>query len=421
MTEVLEAPLHNWSGTYRYQAHTIHQPRTVDELQALIARGGSLHALGTRHSFNDIADAPELISLTELPGEPVIDATARTVTVPARIRYGELAVLLQEAGWALSNLASLPHISVAGSVATATHGSGSGNPTLASAVNAMTLISGTGDLVHLDHDSPDFAGAVVHLGALGVVTELELAIEPTYNMRQDLYQRLPWDTLTGSFEEVMNSGSSVSVVSDFAADTAQLLWVKTRLVDDEPRQMPGILFGATAATEQLHMTPGNNPLHCTPQLGEPGPWCDRIPHFLLGYNPSTGSEIQSEYLLDRRHATGAVEALRELGPSIAPLIQSAEIRTIAADELWLSPGYRRDCFGIHFTWRPDRDPVTAAVTRIEAALAAYEPRPHWAKVFAGPFNFDHLYPRLADFRTLAAEYDPRHIFRTPYLLRTVLG
>ena len=421
MTDVVEAPLQNWSGTYRYKANRIHHPRTVSELQALVSGGGSMHALGTRHSFNDVADATELISIAELPGKPVLDTDARTVNVPARIRYGELAIFLQQAGWALSNMASLPHISVAGSVATATHGSGNGNPTLSSAVQAMTLVSGTGEVVRLGRQSPEFDGGVVHLGALGIVTEVTLAMEPSFNVRQDIYQRLPWEALTGSFENVMGSGSSVSVVTNFAGDTAELLWVKTRLINDEPRQMPGTLFDATAATEQLHMTPGNDPLHCTPQLGEPGPWCDRLPHFLLGYNPSTGAEIQSEYLLDTRDAAGAIGALRELGPQIAQVAQSCEIRTMAADDLWLSPAYRRPTFGIHFTWRPDAAAVTALLSQIEAALAPYEPRPHWAKVFTGPFDFSRLYPRLADFGALANRYDPDHKFRTPYLRRTVLG
>ena len=419
--ELVRRPLHNWSGTYRYQARAVHYPRTTAELQSLIARGGSLHALGTRHSFNTIGDAGELISLTELPGEPMINAEDRTVIVPARMRYGEVAVFLQEAGWALRNMASLPHISVAGSVATATHGSGNHNPTLASAVKAMTMVIGTGDLVQLDQKSPDFPGAVVHLGALGVVTELTLAIEPTFNARQDIYQRLSWDVLTGSFEDVMGSGSSVSAVTDFAGDTVQLLWVKTRMVENEPREMPSELFGATAATEQLHMTPGNDPLHCTPQLGEPGPWHERIPHFKLGYNPSTGAEIQSEYLIERRHAPNAINALRQLGTLIASLAKSAEIRTIAADDLWLSPAYGRDIFGVHFTWRPDPRAVAEILIKIEDALAPYEPRPHWAKVFGDTFDFARLYPKLSDFSALVDQYDPKGTFRAPYLTRTVLG
>jgi xylitol oxidase len=412
----------NWSGTYTYRAQQVHRPSTIDELRRLVETASStLHTLGTRHSFNDIGDAAGLVSLEALPGSVTIEADARTVTVPAAMRYGDLARRLHEAGWALSNLPSLPHISVAGSVATATHGSGNANQSLASAVTAMSLITGTGDQVRIDQTSPEFAGAVVHLGALGVVTELTLAIEPTFEVRQVIYEHLPWDQLTGSFEEVMGSGYSVSAISDFAGSDVGMLWVKSRVDDDRSAKLPAELFGARAATEKLHMTRGNDPLHCTPQLGEPGPWYERLPHFLLEFTPSSGAEIQSEYLLDRRYASSAIDALRELGHAIAPLVKSAEIRTVAADELWLSPAYERDVFGVHFTWQPDAAAVTALVETIEAALQPFHPRPHWAKVFGEAHPWSQLYPRLGDFRRLAEAYDPRGIFRTPYLSRTLLA
>jgi xylitol oxidase len=321
----------------------------------------------------------------------------------------------------VSNLPSLPHISVAGSVATATHGSGNANQSLASAVTAVNLITGTGDQVRIDHASPDFAGAVVHLGALGVVTELTLGIERTFDVRQDVYEHLPWDQLTSSFDDVMGAGYSVSAITDFAGDDLDMLWVKSRLDDGQPAPMPGDLFGAKAATQKLHVTRGNDPLHCTPQLGEPGPWYARLPHFLLEFTPSSGAEIQSEYLMDRRYARSAIEALRELGPAIAPLVKSAEIRTVAADELWLSSAYQRDVFGVHFTWQPDAAAVTTLVDRIEAALQPFQPRPHWAKVFGDAHNWSELYPRLGDFRRLVEAYDPRGTFRTPFLARTVFA
>jgi alditol oxidase len=418
----IATPERNWSGTYTYAAQQIYRPRTIAELQRLVATAdSSLHALGTRHSFNGIADAAGLISLQALPGSVTIDEDARTVSVPAGTRYGELARQLHESGWALSNLPSLPHISVAGSVATATHGSGNANQSLASAVTAMSLITGTGDQVRLDHSSPDFPGAVVHLGALGVVTELTLTIEPTFEVRQDVYEHLPWDQLTRAFEEVMGSGYSVSAITDFAGDDLDMLWVKSRLVDGKPATMPTELFGATAATEKLHVTRGNDPLHCTPQLGEPGPWYERLPHFLLEFTPSSGAEIQSEYLMDRRYASSAIDALRGLGPAIAPLVKSAEIRTVAADELWLSSAYQRSVFGVHFTWRPDAAAVSALVEQIETALEPFQSRPHWAKVFGPDYNFAELYPRLSDFRQLTEAYDPRGVFRTPFVARIVLG
>ena len=418
----MTTPERNWSGTYTYSARQIYRPQTISELQRLITTARpSLHALGTRHSFNGVADAAGLITLQSLPGSITIDEDARTVSVPARTRYGDLARQLQDSGWALSNLPSLPHISVAGSVATATHGSGNANQSLASAVTAVNLITGTGDQVRIDHTSPDFAGVVVHLGALGVVTELTLAIEPTFDVRQDVYEHLPWDQLTSSFDDVMSAGYSVSAITDFAGDDLDMLWVKSRLDDGQPATMPGDLFGATAATQKLHVTRGNDPLHCTPQLGEPGPWYERLPHFLLEFTPSSGAEIQSEYLMDRRYAGSAIETLRELGPAIAPLLKSAEIRTVAADELWLSSAYQRDVFGVHFTWQPDAAAVTPLVDRIEASLQPFQPRPHWAKVFGDAHNWSELYSRLGDFRRLAEAYDPRGTFRTPFLARTVFA
>ena len=412
----------NWSGTYAYAAQQIYRPRTIAELQRLIeTTSSSLHALGSRHSFNDISDAAGLISLEAFPGNVIIDEDARTVSVPAGMRYGDLARQLHESGWALSNLPSLPHITVAGSVATATHGSGNANQSLASAVTGMSLITGTGDQVQMDHTEPTFAGAVVHLGALGVVTELTLAIEPTFEVRQVIYEHLPWDQLTGSFEEVMGAGYSVSVITDFAGDDVDMIWAKSRVDDDRSAKPPSELFGARAATEKLHMTRGNDPLHCTPQLGEPGPWYERLPHFLLEFTPSSGAEIQSEYLLDRRHASSAIEALRGLGHAIAPVVKSGEIRTVAADELWLSPAYERNVFGVHFTWQPDAAAVNALVRSIEAALQPFHPRPHWAKVFGDAHQWSELYPRLADFRRLVEAYDPRGIFRNPYLSRTILA
>jgi xylitol oxidase len=418
----ITTPERNWSGTYTYAAQQIYRPQTISELQQLIATARpSLHALGTRHSFNGVADAAGLITLQSLAGGITIDEDARTVSVPAGIRYGHLARRLQDFGWAVSNLPSLPHISVAGSVATATHGSGNANQSLASAVTALNLITGTGDQVRIDHASPDFAGAVVHLGALGVVTELTLGIERTFDVRQDVYEHLPWDQLTSSFDDVMGAGYSVSAITDFAGDDLDMLWVKSRLDDGQPAPMPGDLFGAKAATQKLHVTRGNDPLHCTPQLGEPGPWYARLPHFLLEFTPSSGAEIQSEYLMDRRYASSAIEALRELGPAIAPLVKSAEIRTVAADELWLSSAYQRDVFGVHFTWQPDAAAVTTLVDRIEAALQPFQPRPHWAKVFGDAHNWSELYPRLGDFCRLVEAYDPRGIFRTPFLARTIFA
>ncbi len=410
-----------WSGTYRYRAQALHRPRSRDELQALVMARRGLHVLGSRHSFNDVADAHELISLDGLPDELSIDSARRTATVPAAMRYRDLALALDRAGWALGNLASLPHISVAGSVATATHGSGDHNPSLAAAVRGLTLVTGSGEVISLDSSAPELAGAVVSLGALGAVVDVTLAIEPSYRVRQDVYVGLAWDALAEQFDDVTSSGYSVSVLTNFAREQADLLWVKTRLTGDESGSMPPVLFGAAAATEKLHLTPGVDPVHCTPQLGEPGPWYDRLPHFLMQFTPSSGAEIQSEYLMRREHAPAAIGALRRIGAEIGPTIKSAEIRTVAADQQWLSSAYQADVFGVHFTWQPDQQQVERCIGLVEDALAPCDPRPHWGKVFGTGFDWGSLYPRLADFRALAARWDPQGVFRTGLAARTVLA
>lgn len=410
----------NWSGTYRYRAELVHRPSSIDELRRLVTTRERLRAVGTRHSFNDVGDSAELVSTADLPGAPELDAANRRVRVPGGLRYGDLALFLQDRGWALANLASLPHISVAGSVATATHGSGNANRSLASAVTSMRVLTSDGNEVFLSTPE-DLAGAVVHLGALGIVTELELVIEPTYRVRQDVYLDLPWDVLDRDVGPVLGAGYSVSVMTNFAGPSAGMLWVKSKLEPGSDGSMPGELFGAPAATIPLHPTRGNDPVHCTPQLGLPGAWCDRLPHFLRQFTPSSGAEIQSEYLFDRALAAQVIAALRGLGDRIAALVRSAEIRSVASDDLWLSPAHRRDSAAVHFTWRPEAAAVEALVIDIEAALADFDVRPHWAKVFHAPSRpWPELYPRLPDFAQLVRTYDPRGVFRNAFLDRLLL-
>ncbi len=408
----------NWSGTYRYHADVVHRPTSLAELRQLVTTRDRLRAVGTRHSFNDIGDSAELVCVADLPGAPELDTARGRVRVPAGVRYGDLAVFLERHGWALGNLASLPHISVAGSVATATHGSGNANRSLASAVTAMRLVTSGGDDVLID-DADELAGTVVHLGGLGVVTEVELAVEPTYRVRQDVYLDLTWEALLGDVDSVLGAGYSVSVMTDFTGPAVQSVWVKSRLEPGTDATMPTELFGARAATVPLHPTRGNDPVHCTPQLGLPGPWCDRLPHFLLAFTPSSGAEIQSEYLFDRAHAAQVIAALRGLGDRIAATVKSAEIRSVAAEELWLSPAYGRDSAAVHFTWWPASAAVDALVSDIEAALAEFDVRPHWAKVFGPRRPWAELYPRLPDFAALVRTYDGRGAFRNAFLDRVL--
>jgi xylitol oxidase len=407
----------NWARNYAYRAERVHRPSTLEEVQEIVSRARHVRVLGSRHSFNAIGDSEELLSLDGLPADVVIDHAAGTVSFGAALRYGELAAALEPEGLAVHNLASLPHISVAGAVATATHGSGDANGNLATAVAALEIVTSDGEIVTAARGDGDFDGLVVGLGALGAVTRLTLDVEPAYEVRQRVFENLGWDALFEHFDEIYACGYSVSVFTLWGESCYQV-WVKSR--GDDPAQPD--LFGARAATSNLHPIPGQDPINCTQQLGTPGPWSDRLPHFRMGFTPSSGEELQSEYLVPRAHAVAAIQALRPLADPMRPLLQGAEIRTVAGDRLWMSGQYGCDTVGIHLTWKREQEAVERLLVDIEAALEPFDARPHWGKVFvAGAAAIGPRYERLGDFTRLAERLDPRGAFRNAWLTRNVLG
>jgi xylitol oxidase len=410
----------NWAGNLTYRAATVHRPSTLEQVRDIVARAPRLRVLGSRHSFSDIADSAELMSLEGLPPDVRVDHAAGRVSFGAGIRYGELAAALNAEGVALHNLASLPHITVAGAVATASHGSGDAGGNLATAVCGLELVTSSGALVSAARGDEDFDGLVVGLGAVGAVTRITLDVEPAYAVRQRVFERLGWDALFEHFDAISAAGDSVSVFTRWGEATEQV-WVKSR-VTDAPEQPRAELFGAPAATVDRHPILGMDPLNASPQLGRPGPWSDRLPHFRMGFTPSSGDELQSEYLVARRDGVAAIAAVRALAGRLRPLVQVSEIRTVAADELWMRPQYVRDTVAIHFTWTPDLLAVERVLTDVEAALAPFAARPHWGKLFvAEAAAIAPLYERRSDFIGLVERLDPRGAFRNAWLERRVLG
>ena len=406
----------NWAGNVEYRSATVHRPTTVDELRGMVVGSQRIHVVGTRHSFNEIADAEHLISLDGLPDDVVFDPATGTVELNPAMTYGRLAPMLRARGLALHNLASLPHISIGGAIATGTHGSGDRLGNLATAVSALDILRSDGDVMHLERGDTDFDGAVVGLGALGAVIRVRLDVEPEYHVAQHVYEGLAWDALARRFGEITAAGDSVSLFTTWGAHIDQV-WVKQRL----PSESGATLLGARPATVDVHPIAGVAAENCTPQLGVPGLWSDRLPHFKMGFTPSRGDELQSELLLPRWSALDAIEIVRGLSNEIAPHLLVSEIRTVAADELWMSPQYRRDTVAFHFTWRPHITEVTRLVTCLETALAAFEPRPHWGKVFTvDGTTLVHRYVRHADFIDLVGRCDPRGAFRNSWLERNVL-
>ncbi|WP_353809004.1 FAD-binding protein [Agromyces sp. SYSU T00194] len=410
----------NWAGNLAYGAERLVAPASVDELADVLRSADRVRALGTRHSFNRIADTDGvLVSTGALPAEIAVDADRRVVRACAGIRYGELGAELQRQGWALANLASLPHISVGGAIATGTHGSGDRVGTLSSAVASLELVTADGERVVLRRGDADFAGAVVGIGALGVVTHVELDIEPTYDVAQTVFQRLPMHAVLADLDAVTGLGYSVSMFHSWRdPDVVDQVWVKRRA--DAAGELPDELLGAPRAAVKVDPLGSTDADHCTEQLGVPGPWIDRLPHFKLGFTPSRGEELQSEFLVPRRHAAAALDAVRRHAASVAPLVFVTEIRTMAADDLWLSPAAGTGAVGIHFTCRQDQPAVEAMVRELGELLAPFAARPHWGKLFdlaqSAP-RMPELYPRWADFAALRERYDPRGVFRNDFLAR----
>ena len=405
-----------WAGSYVFRAAQLVHPGSLEELQEVVAGASRVRALGSRHSFTDVADTDgTLVCLDRLDPEVVLDAERGEVTVGGGATCGLLAESLHAHGHAFATMASLPHISVAGAVATGTHGSSDRSGSLSSLVRRLEVVTPDGELRTVSRGDTGFPGWVVALGALGVVHRVTLDVVPTFEIRQHVYTGLPWDRYLEDLDTIMASAYSVSAFVDWVAPEIKQLWVKSRPEEPEPQ------IDALPAVDTLHMVPGAHVEAVTQQLGLVGPWHERLPHFRAAFTPSAGEELQTEYFVPRRSAREALQAVRPLGPEIAPLLQVAELRTIAADDLWLSGSYEEDVLGLHFTWFPDGDRVHALLPRLEEALAPYAARPHWGKCFTtDPSTLDSLFPRLADFRRLRDEVDPEDVCGNRYLDR-VLG
>ena len=411
--------LTNWAGNLTYSTDRLQEAASVEQIRSLLRSDDKVKVLGTRHCFNSIADSREnLLSLKPMHEVVALDPDARTVTVEAGITYGQLCPYLESKGYALHNLASLPHISVAGACNTATHGSGEKNGNLASAVSALEMVTAGGDPVKLSRksDGEVFRGAVVGLGALGVVTRITLDIQPAYAVRQYVYENLPLAQMKDHFDEIQSSGYSVSLFTDWQKQRINELWIKSRVGVGPPFAAPTEFFGARLAVRNLHPIAELSAESCTEQMGVPGPWYERLPHFRMGFTPSAGKELQSEYFVPRRNAVDAILAVERLRDQVTPHLLISEIRTVAGDDLWMSTCYQRPSVTIHFTWKPDWPAVRRVLPIIEKELAPFQPRPHWGKLFTlSPVQLRSRYEKLPDFVQLANQCDPKGKFRNDFL------
>jgi xylitol oxidase len=411
--------LKNWAGNIEYSTDRLYDATSLEQVRVYVKEQDKLKVLGTRHCFNNIADSKNsFLSLKSMDEMVALDPEGRTVTVDAGMTYGRLCPLIDRKGFALHNLASLPHISISGACTTATHGSGERNGNLATAASALELVTADGEVVQLSRqrDGEGFRGAVVGLGALGVITKVTLDIQPTYMMRQYVYENLPLSELKNHFDAIEGSAYSVSLFTDWQKQRMSEVWLKSRTEKGREFDAAPEFFGAKRATRNLHPIAELSAENCTEQMGVPGPWYERLPHFRMGFTPSAGKELQSEYFVPRQHAVEAILAVERLRDQVSPHLLITEIRAIAADDLWMSPCYHQPCVTVHFTWKPDWPAVRKVLPVIEKELAPYQARPHWGKLFTmSPNELRSLYKKLPEFVALSKKYDPQGKFHNEFL------
>jgi alditol oxidase len=414
----------NWAGNLTYSAKQLDESASVDQIVQLVKSRSPLKALGARHSFNNIADTTgdQVVLTPPRLNQVSLDASVPAVTVGGGVKYGPLAPWLDAQGFAVHNLASLPHVTVIGACATATHGSGIHNGNLSTAVTALEMVTGTGDVVQLsrDGDGDKFNGAVVALGALGIVTRVTLHVVPRFDMIQAVYENLAFDQLKDNLRAIFSSGYSVSLFTDWQKHRATQVWIKKKLepgADTKtPVKLPAEFYGATLQKQKLHPITGHSAEACTDQMGIPGPWYERLPHFKMNFTPSSGAELQTEYFVPLDRGYEAILAVEKLRDQITPHLFVTELRTIDADDLWMSPCHQRASLAIHFTWKPEWPSVRALLPRIEAQLKPFAVRPHWAKLNTiPPAQLQAQYPKLDDFRALIRQFDPHARFKNDFL------
>ena len=417
--------LRNWAGNIEYSTDRVQTSTSLAQVQDYVKTQPKLKVLGTRHCFNNIADSKDgFLSLKPMDEVISLDPAKRTVTVAGGITYGQLCPYLDGKGFALHNLASLPHISVAGACSTATHGSGQRNGNLATAASGLEVATADGTIVNLsrERDGETFNGAVVGLGALGVITKVILDIQPRFMMRQYVYEDLPLRELKEHFDAIESSGYSVSLFTDWQKQRINAVWIKSRIEEGQEFHASPEFYGAKLATRNLHPITALSAENCTEQMGVPGPWYERLPHFRMGFTPSAGKELQSEYFVPRQQAVEAILAVEKLHDQVSPSLLITEIRTIAADHLWMSPCYEQDCVTIHFTWKPDWPAVSKLLPVIERELAPFNARPHWGKLFTtSPAQLKSIYKKMPEFVELSRRYDPQGKFRNDYLNRNIFA
>ncbi|KAI1700234.1 d-arabinono-1,4-lactone oxidase domain-containing protein [Ditylenchus destructor] len=361
--------LHNWGNNFRFSTQNIQYPTSVEEVQQIVRNANKLRVVGTRHSFSKIADSPNtMLSTLALKNIIGFDPTVPSITVQAGITYTDLNPFLPNYG----------------------------------------------------PNDPELKAIAVGLGAFGVITQVELEVEPTFNLTNYVFVNMPEQDIYDHFDEIENLGYSVQLFTDFSTPGVwDQVWVWVR--SDENSNVGNMqnLYGATRTHEQVTAIEALPPTYLMEQ-GKEQPWYYGLVDYHLGLSGFDGAEIQSEYFMPYENAIPAIQAVSNFSDLIAPRVYTMLIRTIKGDDLWMSESFNETTVAIHFTWKPNMTAVMEVLPQIEQALLPYGARPHWGKVFAqGPETYLHRYPKLNQWKQLAETLDPTHKFRNKFLEDTV--
>uniref|UniRef100_A0A915D0Y3 FAD-binding PCMH-type domain-containing protein n=1 Tax=Ditylenchus dipsaci TaxID=166011 RepID=A0A915D0Y3_9BILA len=417
------APLLNWGGNFNFSTQDIKYPTTTAGVQQLVKEcKGKIRPVGTRHSFSEIANTNDtLICLVHMNLILSVDPSVPSVTVQAGITYTDLIPFLQSIGLAIPMMASLGEISIAGAINTAVHGSGAGIGNLATQVLGLQMVLADGSVVQYSKGQNDteLAAATVGLGALGIVTQVTLQAQPTYNLAINVFENMDMSVLDTQLYNITHSGYAINMWSTFGTPgVLDQVWITTKVDSNGVNAYGNVsqLYGAPAATAQSSPIAALPPTYVVPQMGIVGPYYERLTDYDLGLSGQEGQQTQSEYYVDFDDFVPALKALQTLSAEINAVVYVALFRITEKDELWMSPQYKKTTMAIHFSWQPKLDQVMALLPKIEAALAPFNPIPHWGKLYTlKPEQYLPLLPKYPEWREQVELHDPTHKFRNKWL------
>ena len=430
----------NWAKTVYYN-HTIHYPKTVEEIQHILQYHAKIRVLGSMHSFNNITKLPQefngvYISMSNM-NQVIKCCRGERVTIQPGITFGELGEYLHERNFGFHNMASLPHITVGGAISTGTHGAGVFNGNLASHVMQVKLISADGKLrTYRIGQDPEFQHIPVSFGLAGIIVEIELDIVPDYDIQQCIYENLPFNTIKKSdYKTAFSSAYSFSIFTQWKNRKFTSIWAKYRLRKGRNGNEESIMIDCPdmnkikPSSNKVHPLPGGDTSFVSGGIGknykEPG--YVGLPHFLMEGVPSQGEELQSEYFVSSHMFDVVIEVLFhhfEENPKLYDLLYVSEMRFVAGDKLTLSPQHvLGSSIGFHFTWKKEFDQVVDALKGIENVLKPYNALPHMGKLFTmtgRELEGKYGQRNLRAFQSFVAPLDPLKKFVNPFLQNLIL-